>query len=85
MSNACTAARWQTAQSSHFGRKDLAQLAAAVRHPLDFIRLCGFVFEALVVDGSWVSQVRARGEGNDARAAGGAQLWEQVVDLRSDG
>ena len=69
--------------SSHFGREDLAQLAAAVRHPT-IIRLRGFVFEALVVDGFLVPHVGTGREGNDARAAGRAQLWEQVMNLRGD-
>ena len=79
-----TCATARSTSGSHSGGEDLAQLAAPVSHPFDFIRLCGFVFEALVVDGFWMSQVRAGREGNDARAAGRAQLWEQVMDLRGD-
>jgi hypothetical protein len=70
-------------RDTDFGHEDLAQLAAPVRHPT-IIRLCGFVFEPLVVDGFLVSHVGAGREGNDACAAGRAQLWEQVVNLRSD-
>ena len=79
-----TCATARSANGSHFGGEDLAQLAAPVSHPFDFIRLCVFVFEALVVDGFLVPHVGTGREGNDARAAGRAQLWEQVVDLRSD-
>jgi hypothetical protein len=48
-------------------------------------RGCALIFEARVVNSVRVPHVGARRQGDDARAAGGAQLGHEVVKLEWDG